>query len=191
MKTQKIAPITFGLAIRIVKWNHSPQRANASTISLVARPIINDAKKAGFELRLNLCDELVIEHKFTTGAELLSAVDTIQRNHGRHATPTDDRERRKKWMRDMDWYNSRRYTFDRRFRETSTCLERAARNLRFLRDSVRENAKAETICFWAKHLTKAYSEQRLELAARMNQPETVTQSLIFTEAAAIAAEMPF
>lgn len=191
MKAQKIAPITFGLAIRIVKWNHSPQRANASTISLVARPIINDAKKAGFELRLNLCDELVIEHKFTTGAELLGAVDAIQRNHGKHATPIGDRERRKKWARDMDWYNSRRYNFDKHLRCIATCAQHTAFCLHCLRDAVQEPTSAEDIYYWAQRLTETRNERRLELAARMNQPETVTQSLIYSEAAAIAAELPF
>lgn len=177
MKKLKIAPATYKIAVRIVAWNHAIWNRNGyeAEPDAIAKAIIRDAAKIRLEIAFNMCRGLE-PYEYAPAdkwRELTNAIDAITRNKGKHAMPQTDRIRLREWKRDMDWYNNRRYNGY----VQETWAQACAYYLQKLRDDTRKDVKK--LCELADGLTYAKAERKRELAARMNDPKNVTQSLIY------------
>lgn len=179
MKNYKIAPATYKIALRVVTWNHAIWNRNGYDIfpDTFAESIIRDAAEIGLPVYYSAIDGLSPDFKAPGkgSIELSDAIDFIKRNHRTHTTPLANRRRHKHWLERMHWYNVRRYNGH----VTGTHAQDCAYFLRHLRT---KNVDTSRICAHAQGLTYALNERKNELAARMNAPESVTQSLIYDAA---------
>lgn len=184
MKNYKIAPATYKIALRVVTWNHAIWNRNGYDVSpdTFAESIIRDAAEIGLPVRYSTADGLSPDfHAPGKGSiELSDALDVIMRNRKAHVTPFADRRRHKNWLEDMHWYNIRRYNG----RIQETWAQACAYYMDRLRNGETDTRRLRDLA-WG--LTNAMNERKHELAARMNDPESVTQSLVYDA----ANELPF
>lgn len=185
MKNYKINPATYKIALRVVTWNHDAiwnRYGYDATPDASAKSIISDAAEIGLPVRYSMGGGLSPDyHAPGKGSlELCEAIDFVKRNHRAHATPLSDRRRHKNWLENMRWYNVRRYDGH----ITGTCAQDCTYYLRHLRTG---KAHASRLCELAQGLTYTLNERKRELNARMNDPESVTQSLIYDA----VNELPF
>lgn len=182
MKNYKIAPVTYEIALRVTAWNHAIWNRYGYSYDALAKSIINDAAEIGLPIRYSASDGLSPD--FCTpgkgSLELSDALDIITRNRKPHATPLADRRRHKNWLSDAHWYNVCRY--DGRVRETWAQV--CAYYMGKLRNGKTSASQLRNL---ASGFAYAMAERKRELAARMNDPETVTQGLIYDA----VNELPF
>lgn len=184
MKNYKIAPATYKIALRVVTWNHAIRNRYGYDVSpdTFAESIIRDAAEIGLPVRYSMCDGLSPDFRAPGkgSIELSDALNVIMRNRKAHVTPFADRCRHKNWLEDMRWYNIRRYNGSVRETWAQTC----AYYMGELRDGKTSASRLRDL---ASGFTHAIEERKQELAARMNAPESVTQSLVYDA----VNELPF
>lgn len=184
MKNYKIAPATYKIALRVVTWNHAIWNRNGYDISpdAFAESIIRDAAEIGLPVYYSTINGLSPDFKAPGkgSIELSNALDVIMRNRKAHVTPSNDRRRHKHWLEKMHWYNVRRYNGSIR----ETWAQACAYYMGKLRDGKTSVSRLHDL---ASGFTYAMGERKQELAARMNAPESVTQSLVYDA----ANELPF
>lgn len=184
MKSYKIAPATYKIALRVVTWNHAiwNRYGYDTTPDALAKSIISDAAQIGLPIRYSMIDGLSPDfHAPGKGSiELSDALDVIMRNHGTHTTPFADRRRYQDWLEHIEWYNVRRYNGHVRETWAQTCAG-------YMFDLRNNRKTTRSLCSLAQGLTYALNERKYELTARMNAPESVTQSLIYDA----KSELPF
>lgn len=184
MKNYKIAPATYKIALRVVTWNHATwsRYGYSNAPDAFAKSIISDAAKIGLPIRYSTADGLSPDFRAPGkgSIELSDALNVIIRNQKAHVTPFGDRRRHKNWLEDMHWYNVRRYNG----RIQETCAQTCAYYMGRLRNGETNTRRLRDLA-WG--LTNAMDERKRELAARMNDPESVTQSLVYDA----VNELPF
>lgn len=182
MKNYKIAPATYKIALRVVTWNHTiwNRYGYDDAPDAFAQSIIDDAAEIGLPVCYSA--KIGLHPNYRTpgkgSLELSDAIDFIKQNHRAHATPLSDRYRYKNWLKDMYWYNVRRYSE----RTTGTCAQDCAYYLRHLRMGKTHTSR---LCELAQGLTYTLNERKRELDARMNDSKNAIRPLCW------AKELPF
>lgn len=184
MKNYKITPATYKIALRIVTWNHATwnRYGYSATPDTFAKSIISDAAEIDLPVRYSIVDGLSPDFSAPGkgSIELSDALNVIMRNRKAHITPLGNRHRHKEWLENMHWYNVRRYNGN----VQETWAQVCAYYMSELRDGKTNVSRLRNL---ASGFAYAMDERKHELAARMNAPENVTQSLVYNA----ANELPF
>lgn len=184
MKKQTFSANVYGLAVRIVKWNHAVQPhelTERAKILYQGNALKEEAAENGYTIEMNgYGDTLRAAPKYGESLELMHALDAVTASKKAHPLPLGKRYARRNDEKDAKWYNVTRYHYQGRCiyqtRTPDTVAKETARNLRHMKTAC-ECQKANDIAYWAQILADSVDNMRKETAARMTYPEQVTYDL--------------